>query len=425
MAPSMDGHAILPAVATCARHDNTAVMAPASRTEFPDPVLVTTTAELGAVSARLRREPFITIDTEFVRERTYWPELCLVQLASADEVVVVDALAPGMDLAPLGELLADEAVIKVFHAARQDLEIFLHLFDRLPQPLFDTQVAAMVAGYGDQVGYDSLVASVVGAQIDKSHRFSDWAARPLSAAQIEYAAADVTYLREVYQRLVAQLDREGRKDWMTAEMDVLNSPATFRPDPQTLWERMRPRTNNRRMLGMLRAITAWREHEAQRVNVPRQRLMKDESLMEIAATSPGDVDALARVRGISRGFAEGRSGQALLEVIAKARHEPDASLPRPPKGRGKDAARPSAALVAMLKVLLAACCERHRVAPKLVASAEDIDRLALEDAPEIPALQGWRREVFGAQAMALKAGELTLGVADGAVQLIRAKGQGA
>ena len=224
---------------------------------------------------------------------------------------------------------------------------------------------------------------------------------------------------------MAQLDREGRKDWMTAERDVLNSPATFRPDPQTLWERTRPRTNNRRMLGMLRAITAWREQEAQRVNVPRQRLVKDESLMEIAATSPGDVDALARVRGISRGFAEGRSGQALLEVIEAARHEPDASLPRPPKGRGKDAARPSAALVAMLKVLLAACCERHRVAPKLVASAEDIDRLALEDAPKIPALQGWRREVFGTQAMALKAGELTLGVADGAIQLIRAEGPGA
>ncbi|WP_264784187.1 ribonuclease D, partial [Gluconacetobacter azotocaptans] len=274
-------------------------MARASSAGFPDPVLITTTDELTAVVDRLRQEPFVTIDTEFVRERTYWPELCLVQLAGRDEVVVVDTCAPDLDLTSLGVLLDDAQVVKVFHAARQDLEIFLHIFGRLPAALFDTQVAAMVAGFGDQVGYDNLVASLVGAHIDKAHRFSDWSARPLSAAQINYAAADVTYLRTVYELLLDRLEREGRMGWVSAELAVLSDPATFRPDPETLWERMRPRTSNRRMLGTLRAITAWREREAQRVNVPRQRLLKDESLLEIAATAPADADALARIRGVS------------------------------------------------------------------------------------------------------------------------------
>ncbi|MBB2170060.1 ribonuclease D [Gluconacetobacter aggeris] len=383
-------------------------MARALKADFPAPVLMTSTDELIAVVERLRREPFVTIDTEFVRERTYWPELCLVQLAGAHDVVVVDALAPGLDLAPLGELLDDPAVTKVFHAARQDLEIFLHLFDRLPAALFDTQVAAMVAGYGDQVGYDNLVSSLTGAHIDKAHRFSDWAARPLSPAQIAYAAADVTYLRTVYQLLRERLEKEGRMEWVAAELAVLTRPETFRPDPETLWEKMRPRTSNRRMLGVLRAITAWRELEAQRVNVPRQRLLKDESLLEIAATGPADVDALARVRGVSRGFAEGRSGAGLLEAIAAAHALPDASLPR--QSKGKDGPRPSPALVALLKVLLAACCEEHDVAPRLVASSEDIDRLAMDAEPDLPLLRGWRRVVFGEDALALKAGTMLLGV---------------
>ncbi|ACI51092.1 ribonuclease D [Gluconacetobacter diazotrophicus PA1 5] len=383
-------------------------MARTSKAGFPDPVLITTTEDLTGVVERLRREPFVSIDTEFVRERTYWPELCLVQLAGQDEVVVVDTLAPGIDLAPLGVLLDDPEVVKVFHAARQDLEIFLYLFGHLPAALFDTQVAAMVAGFGDQVGYDNLVASLTGAHIDKAHRFSDWSARPLSEAQIAYAAADVTHLRTVYQLLLERLEREGRLDWVASDLAVLSDPATFRPDPETLWERMRPRTSNRRMLGVLRAITAWREREAQRVNVPRQRLLKDESLLEIAATAPADVDALARIRGVSRGFAEGKSGTGILEAVAAARALPDGALPRQQKG--KEGPRPSPALVALLKVLLAACCEEHDVAPRLVASSEDLDRLALEPEPDLPLLQGWRRTVFGDEALALKDGRMLLGV---------------
>jgi len=375
---------------------------------FPVPRLVADAAGLDALCTRLRAEPFVTIDTEFMRERTYYPELCVVQLAGAGEVAVVDAQAPGMDLAPLAALLADAAVLKVFHAARQDVEIFLHLFGAVPEPLFDTQVAAMVAGFGDQAGYDALVASLAGGQIDKAHRFSDWSARPLSPAQVAYAAADVTWLRPVYERLCERLDREGRLSWVGEEMAALAEPSTYRADPETIWERLRPRTNNRRMLGLLQAAASWREREAQRVNIPRGRLLKDESLLEVAAVAPDTAEALARVRGVTRGFAEGRSGAGLLAALRAAAALPENELPKPP--RGNDGRKPSPALVALLKVLLAAKGEEHHVAPKLLASSDDLDRLATEDAPDVQALHGWRREVFGADAEALKAGRLTLGV---------------
>ncbi len=388
------------------------------RAEFPPPVLVTDSGALAALCDRLRGETFVTVDTEFMRERTYWPELCVVQLGGTAEVAVVDALAPGLDLAPLGALLADTAVVKVFHAARQDAEIFLQLFGAVPVPLFDTQVAAMVAGFGDQVGYDGLVGSLTGGAIDKAHRFSDWSARPLSPAQIAYAAADVTHLRVVYQKLLSRLEREGRLDWVGQEMAALALPDTYRPDPETMWERLRPRTGNRRMLGLLRAAAAWREREAQRVNVPRGRLLKDESLLELAAVAPASVDALARVRGVTRGFAEGKSGASLLAALEAARAEPEASLPQA-AARGGDGPRPSPALVSLLKVLLAAKCEAHDVAPRLLASSEEIDRLAVEDSPDIPALHGWRREVFGEDALALKAGRVALGVEGRKIKLLR------
>ena len=384
---------------------------------LPDPVLITTSSALAELCGRLRQEPWITIDTEFMRERTYYPELCVVQLASSVDVAVVDAEAPGIDLAPLGALLADTAVLKVFHAARQDVEIFLERFGAVPKPLFDTQVAAMVAGFGDQVGYDALVQALTGGSIDKAHRFSDWSARPLSASQIAYAAADVTHLRGVYERLRQRLERDGRVEWVAEEMAVLDAPGTYRADPETIWERLRPKTSNRRMLGLLRATAAWREREAQRVNIPRQRLLKDESLLEIAATAPTTAEGLARVRGITRGFAEGRSGGGLLSALREAAALPEDALP--PAPRLKEGGKPSPALVALLKVLLAAKCEEHHVAPKLLASSEELDRLATEAEPDVPALQGWRREVFGADALALKAGQITLGVDGKRIKLVR------
>lgn len=388
------------------------------RHSFPEPVLITTTEALADLCERLRREPFVTVDTEFMRERTFWPELCVVQLGGAADVAIVDALAPDLDLAPLGELFADQAVVKVFHAARQDVEIFVLKFADVPRPLFDTQVAGMVAGFGDQVGYDALVSSLAGGTIDKAHRFSDWAARPLSGAQIAYAAADVTWLRPVYEKLKARVEEEGRLGWVSEEMAALADPQTYQSAPEAMWERLRPRTNNRRFLGMLKAIAAWREREAQRVNIPRQRVLKDESLLELAASAPETIEALARIRGVTRGFADGKSGASLLAAVAQARTLPDSALPELPRYR--DTQRPSPALVSLLKVLLAAKCEEHHVAPKLVASSEDIDRLALEDAPEVPALHGWRRDVFGSDALALKAGRIALGVDGRRIKLLPA-----
>ncbi|MFQ3622363.1 MAG: HRDC domain-containing protein, partial [Acetobacteraceae bacterium] len=300
----------------------------------------------------------------------------------------------------------DRRVTKVFHAARQDIEIVVLRTGRVPAPLFDTQVAAMVAGFGDQVGYDSLVAALTGASIDKAFRFSDWSARPLTPQQIAYAAADVTHLRVAYRKLRARLEREGRLDWVAEEMAALADPATYRTDPDDAWLRLRPRSGNRRFLAVLRAAAAWREREAQRINIPRQRLVKDETLLEIAAQAPTDAAGLARARGVPRSIAEGKAGAALLAAIAEAKALPDSALPEAAERR--NGAKPSPALVALLKVLLAAKCEEHRVAQKLVASSEDIERLAAEDAPDIPCLHGWRRAVFGEDALALKAGRVAL-----------------
>jgi ribonuclease D len=391
----------------------------------PETALIATTEDLATLCERLRAEPsgFVTVDTEFMRERTYWPELCVVQLAGDQEVAVVDALAEGLDLAPLGALLADQAVTKVFHAARQDVEIFLLKFGAVPTPIFDTQIAAMVAGFGDQVSYDGLVRALAGAQIDKAHRFSDWSARPLSASQVAYAAADVTHLRRVYRALTERLAREGRLAWVGEEMAALADPATYRADPETAWERLKPRTHNRRFLGLLKAAAAWREREAQRINIPRQRLVRDETLLEIAATGPENPAELARARGISEGFAKGRSGASLLAAIAEAKAVPEGALPEIPRERGGPA--PSPALVALLKVLLAAKSEEHHVAPKLLASSDDLERFAAEAAPDLPMLHGWRRAAFGEAALALKAGRLALGVQGRRVTLIEAAGAAA
>ncbi|MEI7710116.1 MAG: ribonuclease D [Rhodospirillales bacterium] len=380
------------------------------------PALVTTSEALAALCQRLRLETFVTVDTEFMRERTYWPELCVVQLGGAHETAVIDALAPGLDLTPMQALFADTDVTKVFHAARQDIEIFVLKFGDVPRPMFDTQVAAMVAGFGDQVGYEALVSGLTGGTIDKTHRFSDWAARPLTDAQITYAAADVTHLRDVYEGLCARLTADKRLDWVKEEMAVLHEPSTYRVDPETAFERLRPRSNNRRFLGQLQALAAWREREAQRVNIPRQRLVKDETLLEIAATAPTNAEELGRARGISKGFAEGKTGLAMLAAIEAARALPDSALPLPPAAR--DTPKPSAALVSLLKVLLAAKCEQHHVAPKLVANSDDIDRLAAEDSPDVPVLHGWRFDVYGSDAQALKRGEIALGVDGRRIKLI-------
>jgi ribonuclease D len=383
---------------------------------FPEPLLITTTDALAAFCAPLAAEPFITVDTEFMRERTYYPELCVVQVAGEASVAVIDAEAPGIDLAPLWDLLLNPAVTKVFHAARQDIEIVLLKTGATPAPLFDTQVAAMVAGFGDQVAYDALVAALAGGHIDKAFRFTDWSARPLSPQQIAYAAADVTWLRRVYEKLVARLEREGRLDWVAEEMQELADPKTYRTDPETAWVRLKPRSSNRRFLGALRAVAAWREREAVRLNIPRGRVVKDESLAEIAAARPTDAAELARIRGFPRGLAEGKAGAGLIAALAEAAALPEDALPEISERR--DSGRASPGLVALLKVLLLAKCEEHHVAQKLVANSEEIELLAAEDEPDVPALHGWRRTVFGNAALALKQGRVALSAEGRRVRLV-------
>ena len=389
-----------------------------TRAEFPTPVFIADTPSLAALCARLATEPFVTIDTEFIRERTYWPELCVVQLGGSGDVAVIDAQAEGMDLAPLGELLANKNVVKVFHAARQDVEIFLLMFDATPTPIFDTQIAAMVGGFGDQVGYDALVSALTGTQIDKSHRFSDWSARPLSASQLAYAAADVTHLRIVYEKLLERLTREGRTDWVQEEMAALTEPALYRADPEAMWLRLKLRPNSRRQAGLLRAIAAWREREAQRLNIPRGRLLKDEAIPEIAALAPDTAEELTRARGVTRGFAEGKSGVALLAAIAETKVLPESELPEIAPRPDRDSPRPSPALIALLRVLLAAKSEEHGVAPRLLASSDDLDRIATEDRPTVPAIQGWRWRMFGEDAMALREGRIAIAAQGKRIRLV-------
>jgi ribonuclease D len=385
----------------------------------PETAFITTTEALTALCDRLGAEKFVTVDTEFMRERTYYPELCVVQLAGTTDVAVVDAQAKGLDLAPLGALLAKQDVVKVFHACRQDVEIFLLMFGVVPLPIFDTQVAAMVAGFGDQVGYDALVSALTGGHIDKAHRFSDWSARPLTPAQVNYAAADVTHLRVVYEKLLAKLRAENRLDWVGQEMAVLADPNTYRVDPAKAWERLKLRTGNRRQLALVQAIAAWREREAQRINIPRQRLIKDEQIPEIAALAPANAEALTRARGISTGFAQGKSGASLLAVIAAAMAVPDDELPR--AERQRDVQRASPALVALLKVLLSARAEQNNVAARLVASSEDIEALALEETADHPVLHGWRAEMFGNDAVRLIKGEIALRAEGKRVKIVAVK----
>jgi ribonuclease D len=382
----------------------------------PKTAFITTTADLAALCDRLAGEDFVTVDTEFMRERTYYPDLCLVQLAGSADVAVVDAQAKGLDLSPLGALLAKPDVVKVFHACRQDVEIFLLMFGAVPANLFDTQVAAMVAGFGDQVGYDALVNALTGGHIDKAHRFSDWSARPLSAAQITYAAADVTHLRDVYEKLTARLRVDGRLDWVGQEMAALADPNTYRVNPDRAWERIKLRTRNRRQLALVQAIAAWREREAQRINIPRQRLIKDEQIPEIAAQAPDSPEALTRIRGISSGFATGKSGASLLAVIAAANAIPEDDLPR--AERGSEPSRASPALVALLKVLLNARAEQNNVAARLVASAEEIEAMVLDEAAPNPALTGWRADMFGKDALRLIHGEIALSAQGKRVKIV-------
>ena len=368
--------------------------------------LITETNELAAFCARREHDAVIAVDTEFIREKTYWPQLCLVQIAGADEARCIDTLAPAIDLAPLHALMANLQVLKVFHSARQDIEILIAMTGAVPVPLFDTQVAAMVCGFGDSVGYETLVNTVTGGRLDKTMRFTDWSQRPLTDRQIQYAMADVTHLLHVHEFLMDRLEKENRLPWVEEEMVALTDPASYRIDPYDLWRRLKPRSSNPRFLAILRELAAWRESEAQSRNLPRQRILRDDALLEVASLAPSSPDDLHHARLVSKGAAEGRHGQEMLAAVARGAATPLVQCPVAP---GKKLLPDGmTAMMGLLRVLLKMRCDQHDVAQKLVASAEDLEKMTFADESDVPALHGWRREIFGADALRIKQGDVAL-----------------
>ncbi len=383
-------------------------------------MILTTTEDLKAACERLAKSDFVTVDTEFLRETTFWPKLCVVQLADDETAYAVDALAPGIDLKPLFDLMADEKVLKVFHAGRQDIEIMWHLAKMIPHPVFDTQIAAMVLGYGESISYDQLVQRITGVQLDKSSRFTDWSRRPLSEAQITYALADVTHLRAAYRRLAEDLDKRDRTPWVREEMEILTSPDTYRQAPEDAWKRIKARLRKPREIGVLMEIAAWREQEAQTRDVPRSRIIKDEILAEIALRGPATVEALGSLRGLPNGFERSKAGTEIVAAVKRGLARDPADLPRierdrpPPNGAG--------ATVELLRVLLKMISETEGVAPKILATTDDLEQIAASDSADVPALHGWRRELFGEKALGLKRGEIALGLRRGRVSAVEVKG---
>ncbi|MGA8397646.1 MAG: ribonuclease D [Pseudolabrys sp.] len=374
--------------------------------------LISTSDDLAAVCARMAKHPFVTVDTEFLRETTYYPLLCVAQMASPEEAVVVDALVTGLDLSPLFALMANESIIKVFHAARQDIEIVWNMAKTIPHPIVDTQVAAMVLGYGDSISYDQLVQRITGDTLDKSHRFTDWTRRPLSDAQIAYALSDVTHLRDVYLKLAEDLDKRGRNNWVEAEMEVLTSPETYRADPERAWERLKSRVRKPKELAVLMEVAAWREREAQTRDVPRGRVIKDDVIGDIAVQAPTSIERLGHLRSLPKGFERSRWGEQIIEAVKRGLERDPKTLPRLERFRP---AANGAATVELLKVLLRMTAERHGVAAKVIATIDDLDRIAADDEADVPALKGWRRDLFGEKALALKQGRLALAVDNGRV----------
>lgn len=377
--------------------------------------VITETESLRTVSAAFRERPFVAVDTEFLRESTYWPKLCLIQAAAEGVEAVIDPLAPGIDLTPFYEVLADPGVLKVFHAARQDLEIFYKAMGVMPAPVFDTQIGAMACGYGESIAYDALVAGELKRRIDKSHRFTDWSRRPLSPDQLAYALADVTHLRDLHPKLMGRLERTGRVAWVADELAGLVDPAIYDTEPENAWLRLKLRKTSGDYVLALQVAAAWRERTAQAKDVPRARVLKDDALYEIAEQRPRTVAAFDRLRAVPRGFGNSRGGQELAATLDAALANPERTAPVVERAAG---AAPSAGpTIELLKVLLRTAAERHDVAARLIASSAEIEAIAMSDDADVPALSGWRRELFGENALALKKGKLALSLENGKVSV--------
>ena len=378
--------------------------------------LITTNEALSELCAELANQRYITVDTEFLREKTFWPQLCLIQTAGQDIEAMIDPLAEGIDLAPFYALLANDNVLKVMHGCRQDIEIFFHQAQTIPKPLFDTQIAAMVCGFGDAVGYETLIRKTTGGKIDKGSRFTDWSQRPLSDNQLTYALADVTHLRGAFEFLENELVENGRGAWLDEETALLSDPEIYAQRPENAWKRLRMQDRRPHVIGVLIEVAAWRETEAQSRNVPRNRILKDDALRELALQGPKDKRGLTRLRAVPKGFEGSRYADPLLEAVARGRKMEKDDLPDlPAPAVNRQGIGP---LVDLLKVLLKQRSEETGVAPKLIANVSDLERIASDNAPDVAALKGWRHEIFGQYAEALKAGKLALASQDDAVILV-------
>ncbi|HEY0919815.1 ribonuclease D [Devosia sp.] len=368
--------------------------------------LITTTTVLAGFCERAANQPFVTVDTEFLRETTYWPKLCLLQAATEQEAVLVDPLAEGLDLAPFFDLLGDDRVTKVFHAARQDIEIFVKLTGRVPLNIFDTQIAASVCGFGDSVSYDNLVRSIVSVELDKSSRFTDWSARPLSEKQRLYALGDVTHLRDIYKALVRQVEETKRWDWVEDELSAMRSIDTYVIQPEQAWERLKTKLHRPRDLAALKALAAWREKRAQDTDQPRSRILKDDALVELAMQRPQSPEGFDKLRAVQRGYGRSTAAAEIIAILKQVEALPKSELPpAPERHRG---ASPKGAVGDLLRVLLKAVSEQHGVAARIIATSDDIDALVLDDNANVPALKGWRRKLFGDKALAIKHGRIGL-----------------
>ena len=374
---------------------------------------IVSTEVLAEFCERAAGHEFMTVDTEFLRETTYWPKLCLLQAATVDEAVLIDPLAPGLDLGPFFALLSNESIRKVFHAARQDIEIFVKLTGKVPVNIFDTQIAASVCGFGDSVSYDNLVRSITGVELDKSSRFTDWSDRPLTEKQKVYALADVTHLRDVYKALLKQVDDNGRWDWVEDELAVLESIHTYVVQPEHAWERLKAKLNKPRDVAALKAIAAWREKRAQDADQPRSRVLKDDALIELAMQRPQTPEAFDKLRAVQRGYGRSSAAAEIIALIKDVEGMAKGDLPKlPERYRGPS---PKGAVGDLVRVLLKAVAEEHGVASRIIATSDDIDALVLDDDADVPALKGWRRKLFGDKALAIKHGKLGLAALNGDV----------
>ncbi|GIX18612.1 ribonuclease D [Erythrobacter cryptus] len=378
--------------------------------------LITTTEALSDLCDRLAKSDFIAVDTEFMRENTYWPELCLVQIANSEEAAAIDPLAEGIDLAPLLHLLTEnEEVLKVFHAGGQDVEIIVNMTGKTPHPIFDTQIAMMAISQSEQIGYANLVETWLGLTIDKGARFTDWSRRPLTERQIEYAIGDVTHLAAIFPRILKKLIKTGRGAWLDAEMEKLADPANYLTDPGQAWKRIRQPGRNPQVLGRLKALAAWREAEAQHKNIPRGRIMRDETLADIASHPPKVQADLAKVRGLSAAWKDNDIGKRLMKVLAEAEPLPKEEMPEKVK-QGAPLGREGALVADLLKLLLKIRAREIDVAPRLLTRADELEALA-SGVRNLPVLEGWRYEVFGKDALELVEGKLAFAVEKGKLKM--------